>query len=123
MGKKKSKTQKFKKNKKRKARRINVDKVVNPLILVEKGGKIMFKSSKPMNWKSFVKPINVQNPNAHMRMYVCGCTLYVCTCGVMRCINAPICMLAYFFKFLFFFGPNISGHLYIDVYISIYMYM
>lgn len=44
MGKKKSKTQKFKKNKKRKARRINVDKVVNPLILVEKGGKIMFKT-------------------------------------------------------------------------------
>jgi hypothetical protein len=43
MGKKKSKTQKFKKNKKRKARRIKVQQV-NPLILVEKGGKIMFKT-------------------------------------------------------------------------------
>ena len=44
MGKKKSKTQKFKKNKKRKLKRINVQQVVNPLILVEKGGKIMFKT-------------------------------------------------------------------------------
>jgi hypothetical protein len=44
MGKKKSKTQKFKKNKKKKLKRINVQQVVNPLILVEKGGKIMFKS-------------------------------------------------------------------------------
>jgi hypothetical protein len=43
MGKKKSKTQKFKMNKKRKARRIKVQQV-NPLILVEKGGKIMFKT-------------------------------------------------------------------------------
>ena len=44
MGKKKSKTQKYKKNKKRNLKRINVDQVVNPLILVEKGGKIMFKT-------------------------------------------------------------------------------
>lgn len=43
MGKKKSKTQKLKKNKKKKAKRINVQQV-NPLILVEKGGKIMFKT-------------------------------------------------------------------------------
>ena len=44
MGKKKSKTQKYKKNKKRKLKRINVEQVVNPLILVERGGKIMFKT-------------------------------------------------------------------------------
>ncbi len=43
MGKKKSKTQRLKKNKKKKAKRINVQQV-NPLILVEKGGKIMFKT-------------------------------------------------------------------------------
>ena len=43
MGKKKSKTQKLKKNKKRKAKRINRQQI-NPLILVEKGGKIMFKT-------------------------------------------------------------------------------
>ena len=43
MGKKKSKTQKLKKNKKKKAKRINRQQI-NPLILVEKGGKIMFKT-------------------------------------------------------------------------------
>lgn len=43
MGKKKSKTQRLKKNKKKKTKRINVQQV-NPLILVEKGGKIMFKT-------------------------------------------------------------------------------
>ena len=43
MGKKKSKTQRLKKNKKKKAKRINRQQF-NPLILVEKGGKIMFKT-------------------------------------------------------------------------------
>ena len=43
MGKKRSKTQKLKKNKKKKAKRINRQQF-NPLILVEKGGKIMFKT-------------------------------------------------------------------------------